>query len=344
MRKASVSLSLVLALGALLFSSVAAADDAAAPDYVPDKVEGVDQGRKPGWSSSLKAAANVAYSQNSSVVGAADGETWTLGTLMNGGIGFLSPSRQHELAFDGNWKLGYTSTPVVDRFVKSQDQLNLEAAYLYHFSGIDWLGAFASLRLQSSLLAGYAVDAADREVVRLSPKGVETERKVMPALEDIDLTEAFAPTLLRESVGLFADLLDTTPLKVQVRGGGGLWESFTQEGYVLEDVEETPALELRQMEDVVQAGAELRLLASGTVRQLIKYSLRGELMYPIVTNADTDLEGVDLLNMEAEFLAGIKLAEWASLDYSFKAVKLPLVVDEWQVQNGLLLSLTASIL
>ncbi len=343
MTKHTPTLGAAILLGSLLLSAPALAQDPP-PDYVPDKVETVEEGRKPGWSPSLKASANVAFNHNRSVVGNADGQTWTLGTLVNGGLGFLSDNRHHELALDLNWNLGYTRTPIVDRFVKSQDELNLEAAYLYHFPSVEWLGAFASLRLKSSLLAGYAVDAADREIVRRSPKGAEMERAVVPALEDIELTEPFAPTLLRESAGLFADLLDTTALKVQLRGGGGLWESFTQEGYVIADVEETPALELTQMEDVVQAGAELRLLASGTLRKALKYSLRAEVMYPIVNNADTDLEGMDLLNTEIEFLAGVKLAEWASLDYSLKAVKLPLVVDEWQVQNGLLLSLTASIL
>jgi hypothetical protein len=34
----------------------------------------------------------------------------------------------------------------------------------------------------------------------------------------------------------------------------------------------------------------------------------------------------------------VRLTKWASLDYVVSAKKIPLVLDAWQVQNGLLLT------
>jgi hypothetical protein len=40
----------------------------------------------------------------------------------------------------------------------------------------------------------------------------------------------------------------------------------------------------------------------------------------------------------------VKLASWASLDDTFSARRVPLVVDKWQIQNGLLLTTSFTVL
>mgnify|MGYP003574587078 CR=1 FL=1 len=67
-------------------------------------------------------------------------------------------------------------------------------------------------------------------------------------------------------------------------------------------------------------------------------------MQPFVHNAETELTGLQLLNTEAEALLGFKITKWLSVDYQLKAYRFPLVLDAWQVQNGLLISFTANVI
>jgi hypothetical protein len=67
-------------------------------------------------------------------------------------------------------------------------------------------------------------------------------------------------------------------------------------------------------------------------------------MFPMYTSIDTDLTGFDLLNTDLSFKVGLKMSKWASLDYVFSAKRVPVMVDQWQIVNNLVLSITANIL
>jgi hypothetical protein len=313
------------------------------PDYVPE-VKSVAEGEEApsyGWKPLLKASANVAFGHNSNVVGSADGSTWTIGSLINGGLGYLAESG-HEWANTLSWQLAYNKTPLLEEFVKSLDNFELTSSYLYHIPGIPWFGPFASLMLKTSLFPGYDVRAADTTYRRLYVSG-QTEDVSLLAQERLDLTDYFAPTQLRQSAGVFADIFDRKLIKLQTRTGVGAWEIFGRDGFVLADDGATPEVEVKQIEDSVQLGWELNAVAEGTWKEYVTYKLKANLMYPFVHNTDTELEGMDLMNIETELLVGFKLSEWASLDYSLKLAKVPFVSEEWQIQNGLMLTLTANI-
>jgi hypothetical protein len=159
----------------------------------------------------------------------------------------------------------------------------------------------------------------------------------------MEITDAFAPLTLRESVGFFAIPVEIPEFKLDVRLGFGAWETFAQGGYVVEDNPDTADIfELRQMQDPVQLGPELGVRISGLIKTNITYSFSVLLMQPVYHTAETDLEGLDLLNAEFDFVLGVKLWDYLSLDYMFRAYKQPLVVEDWQIQNSLMLSLTFS--
>jgi hypothetical protein len=67
-------------------------------------------------------------------------------------------------------------------------------------------------------------------------------------------------------------------------------------------------------------------------------------MYPFWSDVEKTPTGTDALNSEFTIGVNVKLADWAGLDYAFKAVRYPLIVDDWQISNSLLLSITAAIL
>ncbi len=321
---------------------VSGASYAQTPDYVPDLVvTPTDEAKTYGWKPLLKASANLAFGHNNNVVGSADGSTWTFGTLINGGLGYLGESG-HEWANTLSWQLAFNKTPLLDDFVKSQDSFEFGSSYLYHIPGVTWFGPFASLTLKASLFPGYDVRAADATFKKIFVDGTTEDVPVL-AQAQFDLTKAFSPAQVRESAGVFADVLDRKVLKVQTRTGVGAWEIFGRDGFVLADDGATPEIEVKQIEDSLQLGWELNAVATGSWNEYITYSAKANFMYPFIDNVDTALTGMDLLNVETEFLVGFKLAQWASLDYSLKMFKVPLVSEEWQIQNGLLLTLTASV-
>ncbi len=205
-------------------------------------------------------------------------------------------------------------------------------------------GPFASFRALTSLLPGYVLRPVDTDLVLLDKEGnILDDTEKLLANEQFDLTDSFSPTTLRESIGIFARPVQKRIIEFQARLGAGAWEVFVRDGLTV-DKEEDGVLTVKEMQDSIQAGGELELTAKGVITDGVNYGTKAGFMYPFYHNADTPLEGTDLLNMEFEATVGVKLTTWASLDYALKAYKYPLIVDDWQMSNSLLLTATASIL
>ena len=323
----------------LTFAVPAAAQDD--PGYIPDEIkDDADDGT--GWNPVLKASATVSLNHSHNVVGATNGLTFTGGFLLSGGLGYLSDNRQHEWRNSLNWGLSYSRTPTVPKFVKSLDSLDFETMYLWHTPKAPWFGPFVGFELKSAVLPGYYVTPADVTLSRTDTDGINTT-EALPALDSVGLTNAFAPLTLRESVGAFAVPIEKPEIRLEIRAGVGAMEAFVQKGYFIDDNADTPELELTQMQDSAQFGAEASLGVGGRIKEFMTYGARASILQPFVHNAETDLSGSELMNLDFEVLLGFKLTEWASLDYQFKAFRTPLVYDGWQVTNGLLLTFTANV-
>lgn len=337
------------------------------PDYIPESAEGLETKTKAGWHPRLKLSGNFATGQSQDVPGSPDGVSFQFGYLINGELNYLDDSEEHEWMNSLLLQLGYSQTPVVDALVKSVDTIDLKSTYLFHIPGASWFGPFVAFRLSTSMLRGYDVRGEDTQVLRLEVgeevvtdtdadgnplddngdivDATHSRVESIAAGETIDLTGAFAPLILRESVGLFAIPTDAEAFRLDIRLGFGAWETFVGDGYVLDDNKDTETLlELRTMQDSVQAGPEFGVLVKGAIGANLTYGASALLMQPVVHSADTDLEGLELLNAEFEGIVGVKPWEFLSLDYSFKVYKQPLIVDAWQIQNNILLSVTFDII
>ncbi len=316
------------------------------PGYIPEEVVTATEEDDTGWKPALSASANLSMSHNKAVVGNVDGLSLSAGLLVSGGLTYVSPKKIHEWRSSLAWGLGTTRTPALPKFVKSLDSLGFETMYLLHVPRAPWFGPFVGFDLGTSLFPTDDVRATDVTVQRVNVDGTSEADEVVTALEDIDLTGAFAPTSLRESVGVFARPVEKEPITMEIRTGIGAWETFVRDGYTISDNEETTegVLVLSQLQDSVQLGGEFNLNLTGAIAKNVSYTGRAAIMMPFVHNVETDLSGHELFNYEFEVLIGVKLAEWASLDYQFKAFRVPLVYDGWQVQNGLLLSFTANLI
>jgi len=307
--------------------------------YVPEKPAAPAEGKAAGWHPLLKAAANVSFNHNRSVVGSVDGANWNIGTLINGGLGWLNAGG-HSWENNLKWQLNYTRTPTLSRFTKSIDALDFNSTYLYNIPSIKWLGPFAELVLQTAVFPGYDVRSANVTVIKLDKDGNASAPETIAAREDISLTGAFAPALVKESAGVFADALDRKEIKLNFRAGMSAWEIWARDGYTVADNAATPELELKIIQDSVSFGSGAIARATGAIRPEVTYEAKAEAMYPFVHSSKTSLSGIDLMNLDFNFLLQVKLQKYLSLDYTFKALRLPLIADKWQIQNGLLLSAT----
>ena len=324
-----------------LATTALAQDD---PGYIPEEVTAAAEEEDTGWDPSLSASANFSMSSNKNVVGNVDGLTLSLGLMLNGSLGYLSSNRVHEWQNTLSWGLGATRTPTVPVFGKSLDDLDFETMYLIHLKKAPWFGPFVGLALDTALLPTDYITAEPVGIERYEVDGTVSSSHTYDALEKIPLTPSLAPTSLRQSLGVFATPLQRDAINFEIRTGIGAWETFTRDGFVIADDDATDVLELQRLQDSVQLGAELHLTAGGQFNEIVTYTARVALMQPFVHNAETELEGFELLNTEFEFLLGVKLTRWASLDYQFKAFRVPLVLDDFQIQNGLLLSVNANLI
>jgi len=320
-------------VGVAATAGTALADD---PDIAPEDVRAkalAEPGEKEGFEGSLKLGATASLQHSDSVVGQVDGVTFQFGLVLDGAANLYA--KQH--AWENTLKIQHTQTktPQIERFVMTLDNLEIMSLYTYRLSNPKWLGPYARLRFQTAIFEGFDVKADDTTVVRTPVEGTATTETV-PAQDVISLTGYFEPIRLIESVGLFANPVEKPEITVKSKLGVGAEHIIVGTGYTIADDADTPELELKQLDDSTQIGGELEVEANGKVKdKLLSWNAKVRLFYPFYSSSD-EYSGVDAMTTEFEAGFSLRLAEWASLDYVLSVKRIPLILDEWQIQNGLL--------
>jgi len=328
---------LVLIALALTCASAAAQDE---PEYVPTTTGETDVAAKQGWDATLSIGANANVSSNDSVIGQPDGSSWTLGFNVKGGLQYINGG--HESRNFLNATETFTRTPVVPEFVRTSDLLELESIYYYHFARVQWLGPFARLKLSTSLFKGEDVQPDARDYLVTNIDGSQT---IINATR-FQLTDPFFPFSLRESLGMFARPLDRSWLKIEFRAGLGAREVFADSQFAVKDNADTPVLEIVELESFTQAGAEVVAEATGQLAgDRVTYGAGAEVLTPFYDSvSDSDQSATDLTNIDLYAKLSFKLVSWASIDYQYKATKQPALLDKFQVQHNLLLTIGYTLL
>lgn len=345
---------------ALLVPLTASAQD---PDYVSNEeakkvmadAATDEKKKKPdGWQLSLQVGLNVSLSDSQGVPGIENGTTYQIGGAIKGNARLISGDHEWRNSLDITHTR--TSAPPLDEFIKSADDLTLKSMYLYHIPSIPWLGPFARFRLSTALFPGELLLAADTpyQVDGAVDADGNPVLTTLPGRTALDLTGAFEPLLMRESIGVFVNPLDGDALNLTVSVGAGAQEVITQGGQVVADNPDTPFIEINSLQDSTQIGLEVEITAEGAFTETLTYGLTVNTLTPFYSDpeksaADPEtgetLEGpVDLTNIDIGGKLGVKLAKWASLDYVLSAKYLPLIVPEWQVTNSVLLNASFNLL
>ncbi len=321
-----------MALGFAISAILAAGPVFAQAEVVPEKPIEVKK-KKDGWDFLLTPGASVSLSDNRSVIGQPEGLTIVLGANLVSGTRFRHGP--HVWKNSLNVTELFSRSPSLDEFVKSTDLVKFETIYLFNL--LDWLGPFAKVNIDTVLLESFDIRGdATRWSITRSDGSVETRDGFK-----LRLADGFSPLTLKETAGFFADIYDTTEFSASGRAGFGGVHVFADGTLSVKDDGGTPEVEVIELRSYNQFGAVLELTASGELySKKITYKLGAEFMFPFVNELEAgDDRGVlDLTNIELTASLSFKVFSWLSVDYVFRALRQPQLLDEFQVQNNLLLT------
>ena len=320
---------------ALLFGVDAHADKK--NDYVYDQV--VEKAKKTtikqGWGGSVNLGANVSMGHASSVVGKPDGISFAFGMDFAGALNWSRGG--HEWRNSMTVTEMFSKTPTIDGVSKTADKLYLESIYLYHFKKFPWIGPFGRVAFETSAFPGNDMQPDEYAYKVTMQDGTSTVSRDT----SFRLTDAFRPIILKESVGAFAKPYSEPWAQVEFRLGVGSRQVFADEQYVVSKVDkENKTISIKETETYAEAGGELAAYVWGKYYDgKISYKVGAEVLIPFANSVDTgDQDALDLTSVEFLARLSFKLVSWASLEYEFSAKRLPMLQEDWMVQNSLFLS------
>ena len=178
------------------------------------------------------------------------------------------------------------------------------------------------------------------------------------------LTGWFAPLNLKQSIGAFFSAVSLPEATLEVRMGVGARQVFTGNGNAIDTQDKTvdatglpggtattPLVRMNRLFDYQQIGGELFAGLTGTITfedlgptRPILYSISAEALVPFYSSEQQDRTLLSLTTVNIEAKLGLKLLSWLSLDYALRAVRDPLLLDAFQIQNTLLLNLSYALL
>lgn len=322
----------------LLTASLTSAAFAQDKELVPDEIKTVEDKKKEGWDGTLSVGATVNFIDNRTVVGQTDGSNWTLGGALNGSLTFLKGKHEYRgsLAINEN----FSRTVIVPEFINTADTFIVDSNY--YFNLLSWIGLFGRAELQTNIFAGYAVYPEDKTflVTRKNDNTGASELQTVSEQDRLRIRDPFGITTLKQSVGGFVRPSREKYLDVEIRLGAGAREVFAANQIALDDNKDTAEIEAKELENFQQIGAEAALVAKGTISQdRVTYKSSVETLLPFYNSINpSDKSTLELTNVEWISQLSFKLVEWASLDYQLKVMRQPLLSEDWQVQNSLLLT------
>lgn len=287
-----------------------------------------------GWAGYIQLGASGALVTNDSVVGQTDGLTFNFGITTSGGVSYAVGPHDWRTRF--SLALGFSKTPVITRrLIKSSDELKLDTAYYLRLK--PWVGPFVRAGIQTQLLSNWNVQAGPVTYRKKRLDGTTDDALA----EVLDLSTAFQPLTLKQSIGAFFRPYRKKVFEVEVRLGLGAHEVFADGAFALEDDSKTPEIEVKELKSYNQVGAELGLYLQGSrYKGKLRYEFHAEVLAPLIADQDAS-DTRDLLELTNFNIGGklsFKMLSWLSLDYEFKALLQPQLIEDWQVQNTLLLT------
>ncbi|MGM0557944.1 MAG: hypothetical protein ACQEVA_16280, partial [Myxococcota bacterium] len=313
-------------------SSVLAQEEGETEIVKEDDVKKEEDGeREDGFDGRLSTSATFNLVSNSNVVGQNDGNSVMLGGNILGGLDFTEG--KHKVSNTLTYNTSWARTPVIAEFVKNNDEIQLENIYNYFLT--DWIGPYARLSFETSLFPTERVtgDQKNYEITRLDG-GVDTE-----VTNRLRLADPVNPFELFQSAGIFLEPVRRQAIQAMLRVGFGARETLANGVLIVQDDPNSANIQVQELDDVIQAGAEAFLGAQGKFpEQRIDYRLGATAMIPFINNSDTDASAVDLTRLGFNGALTFNALDWLGLSYDVNVLSDPQMLDKVQVQNSVLLT------
>lgn len=299
--------------------------------YVPSGVVEKTTDKPQGWSYAFTLAANLNVASNHDVVGQVEGNSFLFGASALLGADYLRG--RHELLNTASLVEAWSRTPSLDRFVKSNDLLDLQS--IYNFFLTPWTGPFARLALQTGLLK------TDRNTAQPVTYTTEDGQGPTVTTSRLRLSDSFQPFTIAESLGWFVQPLRSEPLNLYGRAGIGGRHTFADGARAITDSSDEPTnVTYQLLRDVHQGGVELFAGFDGKhVDGRLLYSAALSVLFPIINNDEDDRSIAKLTRVALSAALGMSVVSWLSVNYQLKVIRDVQLVDAVQIQNSLLLSL-----
>ena len=328
----------------VIVTTLASSSAFAQAELVPvEAPKGVDAAAAiTGWNPFLTLTATANVISNENVIGQVDGTSTTLALGVVGGTEYTQG--KHYLGLNGLLNEGFTHTPVVSRFVKSNDVLKLDGIYNYFFT--DNLGLYGRASVATSVFESEDVRGTSSSWVDVTNPAAPinlTQGGISQKLAD-----GFKPFTISESAGGFADPIRKEEFGLAFRLGIGGRHTFANDVYVLHDDATTLPIELLRLSNVEQLGVEAFAGTSGKLQKgAFQYKAGLAVLFPFVNNDAADRSAAYLTRVAFEADLNYNFSKWLSAVYSFTVTRDPQLFpagqDQVQVQNTLLLTIQLSL-
>ncbi len=325
---------LFVALGTLTLSMPDARGQA---KIVPEgDVSGASEKDIEGLNPALAVSGTLNLVNNTNVVGQVEGTSVLLGFGLAGTLDAIKGKRVWRTSLTLNE--GFARTPVVDAFIKTNDELALATNYSYFFA--PKLGFFVRGKAQTAIFSARAI-TADPETYLINSAEEGGASETVTA-DDLKVASAFKPLTLSYSGGIFAQPLSAKSLTLRVRGGLGGRHTIASDVLVNADVDTTEEIELQELANVHQLGFELYAGVEGKLSKddRVTYNAGASLLVPFVNNDDFDRSFTELTRLAFEASVRFGVFDWMSIVYQSSYIYDPQLFPKdnelSQFQNSLL--------
>lgn len=292
-----------------------------------------------GWHLKADLGANFSFGSSSNVIGQVSGDTTTLGANTDSQAIYIR--NQHKWRNRFNFLAATQNNPNLKRWLKTNDEVKLNSIYLYKLEQIPWLGPYAQASIQTVAFEGRDLRNETVNYAITDTTGNVTQQ----AGTELKLTDPFKPLRTKQSVGAFAKAIDKKDTQLEFRLGGGALQVSADNQLVLNDDSTTSDVEVTALRSFSQAGLEGGVTYSQKLDEKTSLAADFEFLTPFISQLQEgdNRSSTELTNWELSIKLMTKIYSWASLNYEFRTLKQPQLLDRVQTQHMMVLNFTHSL-
>lgn len=252
------------------------------------------------------------------------------------GSGIFFEENRNFASFLFDLEGGFNRSPELSKWVKTKDQFRFELNYRYLVSTEPSLGVFTRAGAAAPLFKGVDVQSSTTTYILTRQDGSTSPFANRSSLR---LTDAFKPFQLDQALGAFYRPLDEKKLRLDFELGVAANQTLADGQRRKNDDTSTTEVELTELRDFQQLGAEFTTLATGKLKEeVVRYELSARIFVPLIkgTESSDTRNSLDLLVQKYAAKLEFEVMSWMSLSYEFSAIKEPQLANNFQVSNALL--------